>query len=537
MAAPSYTTDLNLMTDGESGATWGEFVGYATGGSPSEDVEYYIEGAGCATQSFGTKTGAVFSIAYDHGSDISASFNTGDCFFIWQVCIAGNAMTSFATGGMRVAIGADLTNFDMWQTGGNDFGRNPYGGWHNVAVDPTVTADYTGGTGNGGAYRWFGSAMNLAVQVTKGNPHGVDVLRYGRGDLRVTDGDLGNGYSTFVGMATANDGQTARWGLFQAEGTGYLWKGLMSLGLTATAVDFRDANRNITVDDTPKTYSAFNKIEINHASSNVEWTAIGITALNASQVSRGDFEMIDNATVVMVQCTFTDMNTFIFQSNGDLTSCTFRRCNQVTQGGASMDGVLFDKSTSAVSLVSTPATIGSVTGCTFVSDGSNHAVNLGTVAATTSCTWDIILSGYATSDGSTGNEAVLVNVASGQTLTINVSANGTRPYVYNTGTGTVTVVENQKTFKFTVAPSITGYEWRIYSVTALGSLAGSVELAGQETATVDNQTYSYSYSVDTPIAVQIISQPGHDYEEAVEYFTLKNGNQDVVINLDPDNNN
>lgn len=536
MAAASYTTDLNLLTNAESG-TWGEFSGYSNGGSPSTDTEYYIEGNGNVTQTFGTKTGAVFSIAFDYGSDLSASFVTGYCFFIWQIVIAGNAMDSYANGGMRVGIGADLTNFDMWISGGNNYGRNPYGGWHNIAVDPTVTADYTGGTGNGGAYRWFGSAVNLASQISKGNPHGVDVLRYGRGDLIVTDGDLANGYATFLGMATANDGQTARWGLFQAEGTGYLWKGLMSLGVTATSVDFRDANVNITVDDTPKTYAAFNKIEINNASSNVEWTAIGITAVDSTGLSLGSFEMVDNATVSMVSCTFTDMSTFIYQSNGDVSDSIFRRCGQVTQGGAPFDNTIFDESPASVAMVSSTSTIGDVTGCLFVSDGTGHAVNLGTVSTTTSCTWDNFLTGYAIQTGTAADRAILVNVASGQTLTINVTDRADSPTYYNTGTGTVSVVAGQKAFKFTVAPSITGYEWRIYSVTAIGSLDGSVELDGEETATADNQTYNYTYTADTPIAVQIISQPDEDYVEAVEYFTLRNGDQDVIINLETDNNN
>ena len=96
--------------------------------------------------------------------------------------------------------------------------------------------------------------------------------------------------------------------------------------------------------------------------------------------------------------------------------------------------------------------------------------------------------------------------------------------------------ENPKTFKFTLNPSITGYEWRIYEVDALGSLVGAVELDGEETASADNQTYPYTYGGDIPIAVQILAI-FQDYIESITYYTLKNGNQDITIYLSKDENN
>jgi hypothetical protein len=64
--------------------------------------------------------------------------------------------------------------------------------------------------------------------------------------------------------------------------------------------------------------------------------------------------------------------------------------------------------------------------------------------------WNNFLSGYAVSDGSSGNEAILVNVAASQVLTINVGAGYSTPSVYNTGSGTVSVVSGQVTTSVTV---------------------------------------------------------------------------------------
>ena len=85
-----------------------------------------------------------------------------------------------------------------------------------------------------------------------------------------------------------------------------------------------------------------------------------------------------------------------------------------------------------------------------------------------------------------------------------------------------------------MSPSITGYEWRIYDVTATGSLAGAVELDGEENAIADNQSYSYSYTADDAIAVQIIDEG--NYVESITYYTLKNADQDVLITLTPETN-
>lgn len=128
------------------------------------------------------------------------------------------------------------------------------------------------------------------------------------------------------------------------------------------------------------------------------------------------------------------------------------------------------------------------------------------------------------------------NDATGNTLTINAS-NGSSLTAGDAGTGNgQTNIVNTVTFKFTLNPSLTSYEWRIYEVTAIGSMSGAVEKDGEETATADNQTYSYSYSSDQPIAVQIINQPDNDYEESVTYYTLGNSSQDVSILLKKDDN-
>lgn len=448
MAAPTYTTDLNTINLAEDTGTWSEMADYPGGGTIySDEQDFLIQGSYCTSQ-LCTKaaTTDLSSLVVDYGSDLAGSFTNGvTCAFMWHVFLPANAIDTFANGGLRFIVAADVADGNAWKVAGNDFGRNPYGGWQNVAVDPSYTPDYTLGVGHGGVYRWFGSGTNQLRGIGKGAPHGVDAIRYGRGEVIIEHGDAGNGYGTFTGIATQNDSQNNRWGLLQAEGVGYLWKGLLSFGNSTNACDFRDSNVSVTIDDTPRTYASFNKIEINNASSRVDWTGVSFTAVNASQLSIGQLEVVDNADINLDTCTFTDMGAFIFQSNSTVNSTTFRRCGQVTQGGGVFDGGIFEESTASGSLYVN--NLDNIDNCAFYSDGSNHAMELtsahaGNSYTLTGCTY----TDYATTSGSTGNECIYNN--SGGAVTIYV-VGGDQPSIRN-GIGASTSLPSSITLTMTV---------------------------------------------------------------------------------------
>lgn len=455
----TYGTDLVVLatgSDGESG-TWTEFTGWASGGTPAAETENFIQNTQSQSQTFGNPvTGK--SICFDAGSDISASIPSGDVVMGWVFMGAPTNMYTYASGGHRFGIGASVANFDMWSISGDDRPPNPYGGWWNFVVDPTITADYTGGTGSAGAWRFFGSligdtTLGIRVKIAKGNPHAVDGLLMGRGEIYCT----GTG-ATFTLMAADNDAVANRWGLLQdTGGDTFLWKGLMSLGQSGTSTTFAASNQTIVIDDTAKVTSSFNRIEVRHASSSITLTNIAFTAKGT--VSKGQFEMMENATtMIMTGCTFSNMDIFTFLSNAAITSTTFRSCALVTLGGGTFNSCLFSNGTASASCITTD--LEDLTGCTFESDGSNHAVELTSIGAG-SMNWDNTLTGYVAgvaaspaSTSSTGNEAIYVNVGAG-TLTINVVAGATVPSIRTAG-ATVNVVAGTVTLQVTVLDLDTG---------------------------------------------------------------------------------
>lgn len=497
MAIASYTTDLTVFKDFESASTVStEFSGYtATAKGEDQDSDFPIQGSQHASAE--QRTTGNGSLVVDYGSNVT--WTSDDNFFMWGIFLAPAAVNSDANAGIEMCVGASSTAFYRWTVGGNDFGTYPYGGWQNFVVNPEVTIGRTTTGSPGTSYRWVGMLCNVISAITKGSPYGIDVIRYGRGELVVTNGQSGS-YGTFAGMATANDANTAKWGLFQDIDGSYLWKGLISLGSSSTSVDFRDANREIIVDNTRRVNADFNKIEINNTGSNIEWENISIKARGT--VSPGDFEMVANATFDDVGGVFTDMGTFIYDSNYTATSRTWRRCEQVTQGGGTFTSCLFEESTSAVALVVDDLSI--VTDCTFTSSGAGHAVNLGNVTSTTSMTWNNFESGYALQTGTAANRTVLVNVSSGQTLTINVAAGASSPTYYNTGTGTVNVVAGQVTLTIKVQDITTTSvieNARVYVTAAAGGdmTEGTVIIDRVLTDSNGEVSDTRGYTADQPI--------------------------------------
>jgi len=434
-----YGTDLITLTDAESGS-WTELSNYNDGGAPSLDGENFIQGQDCNSQTTGVKLGDNFSIVFDNG--IALSWTSGNVFLIWQYFAVAQDLEPYENGGMKIGIYSTLSDGYQYNTGGNNRSPYPYGAWQNVAVDPENTNyDVTDGAGNGGSYQYIGSLVNITLAISKGSPHAIDAIRYGRGEIFATGATC-----NFSGMSTYNDYNDAtngyyRFGLFRdTGGNTYLWKGLMSLGQTGGtfSVTFEDSNKTILIDDTAKTYLSFNKIVVHDTGSTVTLTNINFTALGT--VSPGQFEMIDNATVTLNTCVFTDMDTFKFLSGGTINNSTFRRTNSITQSGATFTDCVFDNtniSSSGVTLYMND--VDKVTYCSFTSSGTGYAIE-GFASAGDYNLYGLTFTDYAAGlTGTTGNEAVNVTATSG-IVNLNIYGGGDSSFSIHSAGATVNII-------------------------------------------------------------------------------------------------
>ena len=522
MAAPGYTTDLQTFDLAEDTGNWVEFTNMSGGGAPAEDDgDNEIQGSFMTSQTCNT-TGLVSVGKVRTGVTLSA----GEVFLVWHQLSSPGAMDTYANGGMRLVVGTDEGNWKAWAVGGNVTSPNPYGGWQNNPVDPTITHEYSLGTPPTSTYAAVGSACNLLSGIFKGNPHQCDAIRYGRADARMNGGETAN-YATFAGYAAVNDIKDNRWGLIQSVAGGFLWKGLMTLGYVS-AVDFRDSNAIIFVQDTRKVSAGFNKIEVRQSGSRVDWTGISIQALGT--VSRGALEAIDNADINLDSCTFTDMGMFAFLSNSTILSTIFRRCGQVTQGGGTLTGCLFEYSPDTVAVLSDNPTV--ITGCTFKSSGTGHAVRCDTQGEYSwSGNFD---SGYAGTRGSnptpnSGSANDMFYNNSGGLITLNVAGGGQSPSVRN-GVDATTVVNATVTVTIIANVSLVGAEVRIYDLDTTPPDYGT-ELAGTESH--GTSTYVYAGTGSNVIQIQIMKD---GYVEYAQEYTMPTNDSDLDILLKPEEN-
>ena len=504
----TYGTDLVVLatgSDADGSGTWLELASpYNSGGTPAQDGENFIQGSDCVSQSLSaSKTGAVFSIVFDAGSDISGSIPSGDVVCAWVYFAVGSNLDTRAAGGHQFVIGVDTSNLESWYISGNDRSPNPYGGWWNVAVDPLATASATIGTGSGGAWQFFGTIVDILNTISKGTPHAVDAQRMGRGEI-FAHGTAG----TLTLLAASNDAVSARWGLFQDLGGGaFLWKGLMSLGITATALTLTASNQNIKVDDAEHTYLAFNKIEFNHVDTDVTWTNIVFSA--AGTLSPGQLEMIADCTFVMTGGGFNNMDTFIFLTGATLTAVLFNGCNQVTHGGSVFSGCKFEgyEGTVATAYLVYNAAVdpnGELDGCEFtMGTALTHAIEFTSAAPLTMTIPNLVTSGYqATQGGGDGpNDATFLfaDRGSDQTWTLNLE-NPTGNTTYRKArTGDTIVIQTTVTLTVTVqdeaGDAVVGARVAIYD-------SSGTELMNEDTIAGGIASASYNYGGDEVISIR-----------------------------------
>lgn len=128
------------------------------------------------------------------------------------------------------------------------------------------------------------------------------------------------------------------------------------------------------------------------------------------------------------------------------TGMSFTDCPTITSNGASMESCTFTDSTVAVPNL---AGAGAIQNSAFTkTGGTSHAIVIGG-SATSVTLVGLEFTGYASSNGSTGNEAIYVNIASG-TVTLTVGGGGSTPSIRTAG-ATVNVVSGA-TVTFTGLP-------------------------------------------------------------------------------------
>jgi hypothetical protein len=503
----------------------------------------------------------------------------GQMFYIWVNFLASPLLALQADGGLGIFMSTNTpsaSNYALWYF----HGRDTYtGGWLRLCVDPNKTPSVDNDSFDPTSVRYFGAFAHNNQGSAKYDNFVVDMCAYGKGlivtgtsTLGLTEELMADEVANRHGVVRPlNDSQTA------ASLLGTLTLG-DDTGVVVSAIT--DENAKIFVEE-PLIYEGTLKaaVPLTFMGLKIVGNGTGDTDVDlgvevGTEQGRNGIAIVGNPTYDfdldrddgavessnMYGCALENLTgTLAFDGTHDANSMTMTGCaglsvssdmynlTSVTSGqialasGIKLIDSLIINNTAASSVLTDDLL--DVETCDFVSDGSNHAVDVGNITGDVGMTWNNTESGYvAGSAGSsvddktpTGNETITCDVDTGITLTINVSDGASIPSVANDGLGDVDVVVGQNTFTFTLNPSITGYEWRLYeaSGTPGDGTIGTVELDGEEVASADNQSYVYTYAGDVDIAVQILAL---GYEEFLHYNTLEASNKSLTFNLIPETN-
>ena len=455
---------------------------------------------------------------------------------IWALFLAAGSLFTKANGGMQIAL-SDGTNTSYWNVAGSDTYSGGFAKW--AALTTTTPNETSGTAADLGDITYVGFVTDVGGTTTRFDNFVVDAIDIGDGlEFNGTTASdalfaeaLVQDEVTAIGVLSDKNGKIFSQGNLDFSGTA-----LTSISESLTFTDTIGGAYTYQFDVTG-TVTLTNTSVDSDGAVDYNFDTSGATAFT---MTGGGLKGFNTLTTAASQT----MSGIVFQSGGTssvantIDVSTFNQCGAISFTGAGkLTGCTVNKPTSPV----VASDLNKVDDCTFVSDGTGYAVDLGTVnvsAGDVTFTWKGSHSGYGANQ--TTNAVITANVTNGGTnkLVISVADGYSTPTVNNTGSGgaaDVSIVAGQKTFTQTISPIPSpNYEYRLYTVTAEGSMTGATEITaeGEENATTGSHAYTHSES-NQPVAVQIISD---DYKEKISYYTLTAANLSVTINLETDFN-
>lgn len=484
--AVSVTTDLTTITAAESttdGGTWYRLNGTSSA-NPAQDLDAFVQGSGCVANKMGATTGTTNTGG--HFNHTTTFDLTGKHLYHWrQIVTAGNMLTKANRG---VSIGLtntsttsnttwSSTNFKQWYLDGSDTVKAAEG-WKCYVLDPASTPDASAGTLTLSSVKNIGflCRQNSGVTTTVSNQF-VDAVRAGTGLTATTS--AGGDVITMADVYAADSTTANMWGIVTQSAGVYYGAGKINIGASgqANVCNFTDDSQVLIWRNFPVAAGFY------------EWNIVGnatyaTTVQLTGWVIRGQagrqWKITCGAGGVFkgYGCAFANLGSAALSAASVLDGCSIDASGTIEANGATITGCAFSDQAATQIKVDSPAELATITNNTFNSDGTGHAIE---ITATGSYDLeDLTFTDYAGSNGSTGNEAIFVNVASGS-VTLNVIGGNTPSY--RTAGATVTLVSGTVTVTLTVTDTAGA---PIQGAQALVSAAAGGPFPNQASVTISN---------------------------------------------------
>lgn len=526
--ALSVTSDLADVTTANSttdGGTFYKLNGTASG-NPALDADAHIQGTGCVASKMGATTGT---------TDVGSHFNhastfdlTGKHLFHWrQIVTAGNMLTK-ANRGITLGLtntsttsttAWSTTNFKQWFLDGSDTIPAAIG-WMNYVVDPAGAADNSAGTLTLSTVKNAGfiCRQSTGVTTTVSNQF-VDAVRMGTG---ITATTTAGGDTLTMADLYATD-KTNSWGIVTKYSDIYYGAGKITIGSASQgqACNFTDTGQVLVWRNFPVA-ATFYELFLQGAS------GFKTTVTLTGWIIRGQAGKTWNVNCSdafsdfkAYSCALENLSGPVLSAGSVLSGCTISSSGLFEVNGATISSTSFSNtltgSTAQIKLDAASETSG-LTGLTFTKGANTaHAAQI-TAAGDYNMTGHTF-SGYAASDGSTGNETFYISAASG---IVNLSVDSA--VSIRTAGATVNVTVGQKTL--TLTDLVTGSDIVILT-SGTTTVLVSVDQHGST-----SYAYNYTYSAGTYIDV-CVYQPGYIPWQKRSYL-LPNSNGSLPVSQEAD---
>lgn len=507
-----------------------------TGASVSE-TSFFAESTGCAAEAINIATGQI----YWNGTTPNFTTTGNELIYVWSAIVAtqnGYKEPTPSDSSHAQYIGDGTNNLIIYQAG-NDRAVFKHSDTQVsfecflVDIDYLSTINTNGDlaalNGSFASFNAASTSMDVGAHYTtlsKALGGGVncylDIIRYGgqAQGLQIrggTTGDRGN-FSQIAAEDRATGNGKAHGIIREYTAGAYGCQGTLRLGDETTGTSYFESDgESVTFEDRLVADDKFALFtDANSTGTNVVILRNAVVSSARPGVTI-NFSAANMNELTLSGCTFSNMRrlvSFPTDTNGttlvhNVTGCTFNNCDQIDPGT-----VVFSDNT----IQNYDSTIASGTGSgngallldadgsadwsnlSFISRGTGHAIYI--TATGTYAFNNFTYSGYASTDGTTGNEVIYNN--SGGAVTINVTG-GDTPTVRN-GTGASTTVNNNVSVTVNVQDVLTNgtnlngalvYAYR----TADDTLFFSGTASGGGTGTPASVTASVAAS--TPFYVRI----------------------------------
>ena len=473
-----------------AGGSWAELGG----GGISANTDNYLLPPASIGHVYASKSGfGYYTTAATYDFTPTTGTQDGEFIYIWIQIQSASAFDTLANNGFSIVVGTDTSNYRTYKIAGSGTGEGkPFdgGGWKLFVVDPTIAGSIADtGTFNIATINMIGLWMDTIVSV-RADTIFIDQISLGKG-LRVT------GTGTLDEAVTYCTDYTNRaWGVFQKRGSIYFAYGGLVVGDSTSATVntvFTDSGNVVEFGYTefwngtawalthPATY---NKIVLDkHASYTTDYTStntslfgsagaeLALTVDSGATRSLSGGQLKEMTSLVTVSGQTLDnkvMSTIDASTIGNIpVGCTWDTCGLITiSAGGGLDSCVIYKGTGTSAVLTPIGDISDVTDCTFTSDGTGHGLEI-TGTATNITLTGTTFTNYASTDGSTGNEGVYVNIASGS-MNLTISG-GSTPSVRTAGASVTLVVGAVNVTAYSVDDSGSNVNDAIFHLEAAGT--------------------------------------------------------------------